>query len=49
MSDKKSDIKFTTTMLVIAFAIGMAVHFGTNTAKLIWPTPPFEYSITVSE
>jgi hypothetical protein len=35
--------------VLFAFVIGMALHFGTNTAKIIWPSPPIEFKVEVSE
>jgi hypothetical protein len=31
--------------IVFAFLIGMAAHFGFNTAKLIWPVPAIEIEV----
>lgn len=35
--------------ILFAFAIGFFLHVGTNTAKLIWPIPPYQYELTVIE
>ena len=45
----QSTIKEWAIILVVAFTIGIAVHFGMNTAKLIWPVPPVDFEVTVSE
>ena len=41
----KDKLTTAATWLVMAFIIGMAVHFGANTAKLIWPIPPIEIEV----
>jgi hypothetical protein len=45
----KSVIKEWITIILIAFAFGIALHFGSNTAQLIWPTPPVKFQVEVTE